>query len=124
MKSHYISTPKLYIHNIVFQFSASNVTRDLIEGFCERGASMVVFDFNGLTYEQCRKMVYEIRQGVFNYSLKTDRVPYSMATVLDLSGQRITTGNIFNTKVQKNTFNICIVFNITVNICFDYFVAR
>lgn len=95
--SHYIEIIcTYYVQNL-----APSITESLIEGFCERGASMVVFDFNDLTYEQCRKMVYEIRQGVFNYSLKTDRVPYSMATVLDLSGPRITTGNIFNAKVQR-----------------------
>ncbi|CAI6376921.1 unnamed protein product [Macrosiphum euphorbiae] len=47
-----------------------NVTRSLIEEFCESGASMVIFDFNGLSFEQSRKVVYELRQGVFNYSLK------------------------------------------------------
>jgi len=49
-----------------------NVTKGLIEEFCERGASMVIFDFNGLSFEQSQKMVFEIRQGVFNYSLKNN----------------------------------------------------
>lgn len=61
---------------------------------------MLVFDFNNLSKEQCRKMVHEIRQGVFNYSLKNCRVPYSMALVLDLRGPSITTGTILNAKVR------------------------
>jgi len=76
------------------------VNRSLIEEFCESGASMVIFDFNGLSFEQCRKMILEIRQGVFNYSLKkNNRVPYSMTLVLDLEGSCITTGSILNTTV-------------------------
>lgn len=66
---------------------------------------MVVFDFNGLSYEQCRKIVNETRQGVFDYSVNNNfRVPYSLALVLDLGGPRITTGNIYNTKVCVTTY--------------------
>lgn len=80
--------------------SVPNVTRGLIEEFCKRGASMVIFDFNGLSFEQCRKMVFEIRQGVFNFSLKNNnQVPYAMTLVLDLGGSCITTGRIFHTTV-------------------------
>lgn len=80
--------------------SALNVTKGLIEEFCERGVSIVIFDFSGLSFEQSRKMVFEIRQGVFNYSLKkNNQVPYSMTLVLDLGGSCITTGSIFHTKV-------------------------
>jgi len=76
------------------------VTRNLIEEFCENGASVLIFNFNGLSFEQSRKMVFEIRQGVFNYSLKkNNRVPYSMTLVLDLGGSVITTGSILDTKV-------------------------
>ncbi|CAH1731973.1 hypothetical protein AGLY_015454 [Aphis glycines] len=76
-----------------------NVTKGLIEEFCERGVSIVIFDFSGLSFEQSRKMVFEIRQGVFNYSLKkNNQVPYSMTLVLDLGGSCITTGSIFHTK--------------------------
>ncbi|XP_026820468.1 pyruvate kinase-like [Rhopalosiphum maidis] len=75
-----------------------NVNKGLIEEFCERGVSMVIFDFNGLTFEQSRKMVFEIRQGVFNYSLKkNNQIPYSITLVLDLGGSCITTGSIFHT---------------------------
>jgi len=77
-----------------------NVTEWLIEEFCERGASMVIFDFNGLSFEQSRKMILEIRQGVFNYSLKNNnQVPYSMTLILDLGGSCITTVSIFLTTV-------------------------
>lgn len=77
-----------------------NVTKELIEEFCERGVSMVVFDFDDLSHDQCQSMVDEIRQGVFNYSLnKNHRVPYSLALVLDLKGPRIMTGTVFNSKV-------------------------
>lgn len=77
------------------------MTRDLIEKYCERGVSMVVFDINDLSYQDCRKMVYEINQGVFNYSLnKNDRIPYSLSLVLDLTGPSIMTGTIFKTKVR------------------------
>jgi len=76
------------------------VTKGLIEEFCEKGASMVIFDFNGLSFEQSRNMVFEIRQGVFNYSLKNNnQVPYSMTLVLDLGGSCITTGSLFLTTV-------------------------
>jgi len=76
------------------------VTKGLIEEFCERGVSMVIFDFNGLTFEQSRKMLLEIRQGAFNYSLKkNNQVPYSITLVLDLGGSCITTGSIFHTTV-------------------------
>lgn len=62
---------------------------------------MVVFDINGLSYQDSRKMVYEINQGVFNYSLnKNDRIPYSLSLVLDLSGPTIITGTILKTKVR------------------------
>lgn len=72
----------------------------MIEELCEKGLSMVMFDFIGLTQEQSRKLVFEIRQGVFNYSSnKNCRVPYSLALVLDLGGSRILTGTIMNTKV-------------------------
>ncbi|XP_060866433.1 pyruvate kinase-like [Metopolophium dirhodum] len=84
-----------------------NVTRSLIEEFCESGASMVIFDFNGLSFEQSRKMVYEIRQGVFNYSLKkNNRVPYSMTLVLDLEGSCITTGSIFQTTTTQRLIEL------------------
>ncbi|XP_008185335.1 pyruvate kinase isoform X3 [Acyrthosiphon pisum] len=84
-----------------------NVTRSLIEEFCESGASMVIFDFNGLSFEQSRKMVYEIRQGVFNYSLKkNNRVPYSMTLVLDLEGSCITTGSIFHTTTTQRLIEL------------------
>lgn len=87
-----------------------NVTSDIIETFCERGVSMVIFDFHDLTYEQSRKMVYEIRQGVFNYSLnKNDQIPYSLALVLDLVGSRIITGTIYTTKVKPFTNNRLII---------------
>jgi len=76
------------------------VTRNVIEEFCESGTSVVIFNFNGLSFEQSRKMVFEIRQGVFNYSLKkNNRIPYSMTLVLDLGGSVITTGSILDTKV-------------------------
>ncbi|XP_022172345.1 pyruvate kinase-like [Myzus persicae] len=84
-----------------------NVTRSLIEEFCENGASMVVFDFNGLSFEASRKMVFEIRQGVFNYSLKkNNRVPYSMTLVLDLEGSCITTGSIFHTTTAQRLIEL------------------
>ncbi|CAI6347792.1 unnamed protein product [Macrosiphum euphorbiae] len=84
-----------------------NVTRSLIEEFCESGASMVIFDFNGLSFDQSRKMVYEIRQGVFNYSLKkNNRVPYSMTLVLDLEGSCITTGSIFHTTTTQRLIEL------------------
>ncbi|CAI6353367.1 unnamed protein product [Macrosiphum euphorbiae] len=84
-----------------------NVTRSLIKEFCESGASMVIFDFNGLSFEQSRKMVYEIRQGVFNYSLKkNNRVPYSMTLVLDLEGSCITTGSIFHTTTTQRLIEL------------------
>ncbi|VVC45084.1 Pyruvate kinase,Pyruvate kinase-like, insert domain,Pyruvate/Phosphoenolpyruvate kinase-like [Cinara cedri] len=76
----------------------SNVTKDVIEELCERGVSMVLFDFNKLLYVQRRKMVLEIRQGVFNYSFRTNRVPYSLSLVLCLNGTSIMTGNILNKK--------------------------
>ncbi|KAL5240901.1 hypothetical protein ACI65C_008311 [Semiaphis heraclei] len=83
------------------------VTRSLIEEFCESGASMVIFDFNGLSFEQCRKMILEIRQGVFNYSLKkNNRVPYSMTLVLDLEGSCITTGSILNTTTTQRLIEL------------------
>lgn len=76
------------------------MTRNVIEEFCESGASVAIFNFNGLSFEQSRKMVFEIRQGVFNYSLKkNNRVPYSMTLILDLGGSVITTGSILDTKV-------------------------
>lgn len=72
----------------------------MIEELCEKGLSMVMFDFIGLTQEQSRKLIYEIRQGVFNYSSnKNFRVPYSLTLVLDLGGSRILTGTIMNMKV-------------------------
>lgn len=77
-----------------------NVTRDVIEGLCESGVSMVLFDFNGLSFEQSRKMIYEIRQGVFDFSLRTDKVPYSLSLVLRLKGTSITTGTIFQSQVR------------------------
>ncbi|KAL4142261.1 hypothetical protein QTP88_004755 [Uroleucon formosanum] len=84
-----------------------DVTRNLIEEFCESGASMVIFDFNGLSFEQCRKMVFEIRQGVFNYSLKkNNRIPYSMTLVLDLEGSCITTGSIFHTTTTQRLIEL------------------
>lgn len=62
---------------------------------------MVVFDVNGLSYQDSRKMVYEINQGVFNHSLnKNDRIPYSLSLALDLVGSSILTGTIFKTKVR------------------------
>jgi len=80
--------------------SEPNVTKSLIEEYCQSGASMVIFDFNGLSFEQSRKMLLEIRQGVFNYShKKNNQVPYSMTLVLDLGGSCITTGRIFHTTV-------------------------
>jgi len=73
----------------------------MIEEFCERGVSMVMFDFHDLSYEQSRQMIYDIRQGVFNYSLhKNDQIPYSLTLVLDLIGSRIITGTIYNTNVM------------------------
>lgn len=97
------------------------MTRDLIENYCERGVSMVVFNINGLSYQDSRKMVYEINQGVFNYSLnKNDRIPYSLSLVLDLAGSCIITGTIFKTKVRitrKTTstyLNLVIINNIFV----------
>jgi len=78
-----------------------DVTQGLIEEFCERGVSMVMFDFHGLPYERCRKMVRDIRQGVFSYSLhKNHRVPYSLALVLDVVGTRMVTGTVSNTQVR------------------------
>lgn len=82
--------------------SVPDVTQGLIEEFCERGVSMVMFDFHGLSYEQCRKMLKDIRQGVFNYSLhRNHHVPYSMALVLDLMGTRMMTGTVSNTEVRR-----------------------
>ncbi|KAE9541213.1 hypothetical protein AGLY_004458 [Aphis glycines] len=84
-----------------------NVTRNVIEEFCESGASVVIFNFNGLSFEQSRKMVFEIRQGVFNYSLKkNNRVPYSMTLVLDLGGSVITTGSILDTKTTQRVIEL------------------
>lgn len=84
----------------VLPVSVPNVTKELIEEFCERGVSMVVLDFDGLSHDQCQTMVDEIRQGIFNYSLnKNHRIPYSLALVLDLRGPRIMTGTVFNSKV-------------------------
>lgn len=77
------------------------MTKNLIEELCKKGASMVVFDFQGQFYEQSRKMVYDVRQGVFNFSLnKNDRVPYSLTLVLDLGGPRIVTGTVVETNVR------------------------
>ncbi|XP_025198002.1 pyruvate kinase-like [Melanaphis sacchari] len=79
-----------------------NVTKRIIEELCERGVSMVIFDFNDLSFEQSQKMVLEIRQGIFNYSLKkNNQIPYSMTLVLDLEGSCITTGSIFHTTPKK-----------------------
>ncbi|XP_026820471.1 pyruvate kinase-like [Rhopalosiphum maidis] len=84
-----------------------NVTKSLIEEYCENGVSMVIFDFNGLSFEQSRKMVLEIRQGVFNYShKKNNQVPYSMTLVLDLGGSCITTGRIFHTTPTQHLIEL------------------
>jgi pyruvate kinase len=81
------------------------VTKSLIEELCENGASVVIFNFDGLSFEQSQKMVLEIRQGVFNYSLKKNNyIPYPMTLILDLGGSIITTGSISDTKVIH--FNI------------------
>lgn len=78
-----------------------DVTKEQIEKFCEKGVSMVVFSFNGLSRELCRKMVNEIRLGIFNFSLeKNDRIPYSMALVLNLDGIGFRTGSVSSTKVS------------------------
>lgn len=64
-----------------------------------------MFDFHGLSYEQCRKMVKDIRQGVFDYSVhKNHRVPYSLALVLDLVGTRVTTGTVSNAEVRDAAY--------------------
>ncbi|XP_060844178.1 pyruvate kinase-like [Rhopalosiphum padi] len=84
-----------------------NVTKSLIEEYCQSGASMVIFDFNGLSFEQSRKMLLEIRQGVFNYShKKNNQVPYSMTLVLDLGGSCITTGRIFHTTPTQHLIEL------------------
>lgn len=68
---------------------------------------MIVLDFNGRSFEENRKMIFEIRQEVFNYSLnKNDGAPYSLALALDLEGPEIITGNIYKKNVrlsQKET---------------------
>lgn len=61
---------------------------------------MVVFNFNGITHDQCRRMMNEIRHGVYNYSLHKNKcVPYSLALALEIGGPRIVTGTV-NPKVS------------------------
>lgn len=84
----------------IVSVSGPDVTSNLIEEFCERGVSMVVFNFNGVTHDQCRRMVNEIRHGVYNYSLNKNMwVPYSLALALEIGGPRIVTGTV-NPKVS------------------------
>ncbi|XP_026806465.1 pyruvate kinase-like [Rhopalosiphum maidis] len=84
-----------------------NVTKSVIEEICESGASVIIFNFNGLSFEQSQKMVFEIRQGIFNYSLKkNNHVPYSMTLMLDLGGSTITTGSIFDTKTKRRLIEL------------------
>ncbi|XP_060835514.1 pyruvate kinase-like [Rhopalosiphum padi] len=84
-----------------------NVTKSLIEELCESGASVVIFNFDGLSFEQSQKMVLEIRHGVFNYSLKKNNyIPYPMTLILDLGGSIITTGSIFDKKTKQSSIEL------------------
>ncbi|XP_050527313.1 pyruvate kinase-like isoform X2 [Daktulosphaira vitifoliae] len=83
-----------------------NITQDLISQFCEKGVSMVMVGFNELSNEECQKMIYEIRQGVFKYSVKNNQIPYSLAIVLNLEGNQIITGSIIRTKVNQTTLEL------------------
>lgn len=78
---------------------------------------MIVLNFNGQSFEENRKMVFEIRQEVFNYSLnKNDGAPYSLALALDLEEPGIITGTIYKKNVRltqketDNNYKILIIF--------------
>lgn len=76
---------------------------------------MVVFNFNGITHDQCRRMVNEIRHGVYNYSLhKNNWVPYSLALALEIGGPRIVTGTV-NPKVNITRISLSTILGIQYN---------
>lgn len=78
---------------------------------------MIVLNFNSRSFEENRKMVFEIRQEVFNYSLnKNNGAPYSLALALDLEEPGIITGTIYKKNVRltqketDNNYKILIIF--------------
>ncbi|XP_050440040.1 pyruvate kinase-like [Adelges cooleyi] len=100
------STPSPHTLTTMACAVSSSITKEVVAKFCERGVSMIVVWFNELSNKECQKMIFEIRQGVFNYSLKINRIPYSLAIVLNLEGQKIFTGNILKTQPNQSTIRL------------------